>query len=139
MQVVIGFDAANVLHVGMMSAIEAGGKGIVSGIGTNPRILIKDGKSNANINALSCAVSCIGQREDGAILLMAVFCKDGNTLTKAGIDVRQVMLDNGAVTAATVVESVVTGGQAAPLMICGVEHLMDGPDSKRALSILVLE
>ena len=133
---VIGFDAANVLHVGEMSAI---GKGIVSGIGVGSRILVKDGKSNTNINALSRAVSCIGQREDGAILLMAVFCKDGNTLTKAGIDVRQVMLDNGAVTAATVVESVVTGGQAAPLMICGVEHLMDGPDNQRAVSILVLE
>ena len=50
----------------------------------------------------------------------------------------QVMLDNGAVTAATVVESAFAG-EAAPLIICGVEHLMDGPDSKRALSILVLE
>ena len=118
-----------------MSAI---GKGIVSGIGVGSRILVKDGKSNTNINALSRAVSCIGQREDGAILLMAVFCKDGNTLTKAGIDVRQVMLDNGAVTAATVVESAFAG-EAAPLMICGVEHLMDGPDNQRAVSILVLE
>lgn len=96
----VGFDENGVLHVGYMTAEVAKATPIRDGVTFHP-IIIMNGEL-ANSGALSTGMnprSAIGQRADGAVLLLAI---DGRQAHSAGAtyqDVADIMLEHGAINA----------------------------------------
>ena len=96
----VGFDANHILHTGYMTYADAQAKGIVDGVPFEP-VLIVNGQmeDTAVLNTGTNPRSAIGQRADGAVLLLVI---DGRQVHSAGAtqqDVAEVMRDYGAVNA----------------------------------------
>lgn len=96
----VGFDANHILHTGYMTYADALEKGIVDGVSFSP-VLIVNGQMEdpAVLNTGMNPRSAIGQRADGAVLMLVI---DGRQAHSAGAtqqDVAEVMLDYGAVNA----------------------------------------
>ena len=96
----VGFDANHILHTGYMTYADAQAKGIVDGVTFEP-VLIVNGQmeDTAVLNTGTNPRSAIGQRADGAVLMLVI---DGRQVHSAGAtqqDVAEVMLDYGAVNA----------------------------------------
>lgn len=96
----VGFDANHILHTGYMTYADAQEKGIVDGVTFEP-VLIVNGQmeDTAVLNTGTNPRSAIGQRADGAVLMLVI---DGRQVHSAGAtqqDVAEVMLDYGAVNA----------------------------------------
>ena len=102
MTTVIGFDGDGILHVGYMSAQEALNRGIVTACSFGPALVVNGEAMNSN-EISSSGVNprtAIGQRADGAVLLLVV---DGRQITSLGAtleDLISIMLEFGAVNAA---------------------------------------
>ena len=98
---VIGFDNNNNLVVGKMTASEALSRGVRDALSFGP-ILIVNGQasqvkgSGSGLNPRTA----IGQRADGAILLLVIDGRQVNSLGASYADVIDVMLEYGAVNAA---------------------------------------
>lgn len=96
----VGFDSSHIMHVGIFSASEAQQRGIQSGVGFGP-VLISNGVPRSE-NSLASGVNPrtgIGQRSDGAILMLVI---DGRQVTSLGAtyyDMVQIFLSYGAVNA----------------------------------------
>ena len=96
----VGFDDKGVLHVGYYTAAEARAMNIVNGVSFYP-ILIINGKI-VDDDMLVSGVNprtAIGQRVDGAVLML---CIDGRQVHSIGgtyLDAAQVLLDHGAINA----------------------------------------
>jgi exopolysaccharide biosynthesis protein len=93
-----GFDANHILHVGTMSVSEIKSKGIQSGVCFGP-VLISNGvpreQSFSGVNPRTA----IGQRSDGAILMLVI---EGRQVTSMGAtyqDLTEIFLSYGAVNA----------------------------------------
>uniref|UniRef100_UPI00402788A6 phosphodiester glycosidase family protein n=1 Tax=Lachnospira sp. TaxID=2049031 RepID=UPI00402788A6 len=97
---VIGFDNNN-LVVGKMTASEALSRGVRDALSFGP-ILIVNGQAS-QVNGSGSGLNprtAIGQRADGAILLLVIDGRQVNSLGASYADVIDVMLEYGAVNAA---------------------------------------
>ena len=98
---VIGIDADGILHVGRMSAQEALNRGIQWACSFGPALVV-NGEPMTGAEITSSSVNprtAIGQRSDGAILLLVV---DGRQVTSLGAtyeDLISIFLEYGAVNA----------------------------------------
>lgn len=98
---IIGFDNNNNLVVGKMTASEALSRGVRDALSFGP-ILIVNGKAS-QVNGSGSGLNprtAIGQRADGAILLLVIDGRQVNSLGASYADVIDVMLEYGAVNAA---------------------------------------
>ena len=95
-----GFDSNHILHVGKFSAADVRAKGIQNGVSFGP-VLVVNGHAvdesilNSGVNPRTA----IGQRSDGAVLLLVI---DGRQVTSLGAsykDLAEVFLSYGAVNA----------------------------------------
>ena len=97
----IGFDNDNKLVVGNMTGEEALNRGVRDALSFGP-ILIVNGKA-ATINGTGGGLNprtAIGQREDGAVLLLVIDGRQANSLGASYEDVMNVFLDFKAINAA---------------------------------------
>ena len=94
----VGFDANHILHVGPMSATEIKNKGIQSGVCFGP-VLITNGvpreQSFSGINPRTA----IGQRSDGAILMLVIEGRQATSMGATYQDLVEIFLSYGAVNA----------------------------------------
>lgn len=97
----IGFDRENKLVVGKMTGQQAIDRGVRDALSFGP-ILIVNGEASA-VNGEGSGLNprtAIGQRADGAILLLVIDGRQVNSLGASYGDVVQIMLNYGAVNAA---------------------------------------
>ena len=99
---VIGFDSDGVLHVGMMSGREAQNRNIQWACSFGPALVVNGEAVSSNQISTSGVNprTAIGQRADGAVLLLVV---DGRQITSMGAtleDLIAILLEHGAVNAA---------------------------------------
>ena len=94
------FDENNILHVGDYSIESAAEEGIRDCVSFGPALIINGvGEYGPYMESGINPRTAIGQREDGAVLLL---CIDGRQLHSIGAnfgDIRDVMLDFGAINA----------------------------------------
>jgi len=99
---VIGFDADGILHVGNMTGAEAKERNLQWACSFGPALII-NGEASTDSRITSSGVNprtAIGQRADGAVLLLVV---DGRQVTSLGAtleDLVTIMMEHGAVNAA---------------------------------------
>ena len=98
---VIGFDADGILHVGNMTGAEAQERNLQWACSFGPALVI-NGEASTDPRISSSGVNprtAVGQRADGAVLLLVV---DGRQVTSLGAtfeDLISIMLEHGAVNA----------------------------------------
>ena len=115
---VAGFDAHGKLIVGNMSAARALEKGVTEGVTFGP-VLVANGEpapvagSGGGLNPRTA----IGQRKDGAVLLLVIDGRQSHSIGATYKDCRDVMLDYGAVNAANL------DGGSSTLMIHDGKHV----------------
>lgn len=98
---VYGFTKDNILVVGSMTASHAMNIGIRDAVSFGPALII-NGKS-AGYTGIGSGLNprtAIGQRADGAVLLLCIEGRQANSLGASMSDLIEVMLDYGAVNAA---------------------------------------
>lgn len=97
----IGFDSSHKLMVGNISASEAIAAGMTEGITFGPALVINGERVPYETTAGGLNPrSAIGQRSDGAILLLVIDGRQPHSLGASFKDLCDVMLDYGAVNAA---------------------------------------
>ncbi|MGN0165282.1 MAG: phosphodiester glycosidase family protein [Lachnospiraceae bacterium] len=114
----IGFDENNILNVGNISADTAKSKGIRDAVTFGPALII-NGEAAA-INGAGSGLNprtAIGQRSDGAVLLLVIDGRQANSLGASYGDLIDIMLDFGAVNAANL------DGGSSSLMIYEGEQI----------------
>lgn len=101
---VVGFDENNILHVGTYSGNMAKEQNIVSAVSFAPGpVLIINGKPLNENRVLGGGLNprtAIGQRSDGAILLLVVDGRQAHSIGATYDDLVDIMLEFGAVNAA---------------------------------------
>ena len=113
---VIGIDADGILHVGWMSAQEAVNRRIQWACSFGPALIV-NGEAQTSSAITSSGVNprtAIGQRADGAMLLLVV---DGRQITSLGAtyeDLISIFLEHGAVNAANL-----DGGSSSSMIYQG--------------------
>jgi len=93
-----GFDANNILHVGKFSAAQVKEKNIQYGVAFGP-VLVANGEPVKNAASGVNPRTAIGQRSDGAILLLVI---EGRMVSSLGVNLEEltsIMLSYGAVNA----------------------------------------
>ncbi|MDY4105835.1 MAG: phosphodiester glycosidase family protein [Oscillospiraceae bacterium] len=96
----VGFDSNYILHTGKMTAEEAAEKDIQFGCSFGP-VLVSNGEA-MDSDILASGVNprtAIGQRADGAVLLLVVDGRQAYSLGATFADLAEIMLDYGAVNA----------------------------------------
>ncbi|MGN0505005.1 MAG: phosphodiester glycosidase family protein [Lachnospiraceae bacterium] len=100
-ELLIGFDNNNKLIVGYMTGNEAKELGIRDALTFGPALIVNG--EPANISGQSSGINprtAIGQREDGAVLLLVIDGRQANSLGASHADTIDIMLSFGAVNAA---------------------------------------
>ncbi len=124
----VGFDASGLLHVGYYNEVDVVNLGIVGGVTFDPPLII-----NGVPQSTSYLVSgvnprtAIGQRADGAVLMLVI---NGRQLSSAGAtydDLIDVMLQFGAVNAMNL-----DGGSSTVMYLNG--QLINSPSSQSGYS-----
>ena len=116
---VAGIDSFGVLHVGKMKLDEINGKGITNAASFGPALII-DGEPQLLMESQPTARTAIGQRADGAILLLtATPIKIGNTGATYN-DLIEIFTEYHAINAANLY------CQSEPTMIFGEENIASG-------------
>lgn len=97
---VIGFDQNHILHVGNMTGQQALDLGMVTAVSFpwGP-VLIKDGVKLENLGGGINPRTCIGQRADGAVLLLVVEGRHADSLGATYDDLANLLFEYGAVNA----------------------------------------
>ena len=111
----IGFDKNNVLVVGNMTTAKADEIGIRDAVTFGPALIVNG--NPANISGTSGGLNprtAIGQREDGAVLLLCIDGRQANSLGATYADLIEIFIDFGAVNAANL-----DGGSSALMMYKG--------------------
>ncbi len=116
--VVIGFDADHKLIVGNMTASQALNNGMQEGVSFGPALVINGERvpitgSGGGLNPRTA----IGQRQDGAVLLLVIDGRQAQSLGASFKDVADVMLNYGAVNAGNL------DGGSSSMMILNEEIL----------------
>lgn len=99
-EILIGFDQNDKLIVGSMTGKEAVELGIRDALSYGPALIING--DPADISGVSSGLNprtAIGQREDGAVLLLVIDGRQANSLGALYSDLIEVMLEFGAVNA----------------------------------------
>ena len=94
----VGLDSNRILHVGNFSSADVMNKNIQSGVSFGP-ILVSNGVVNTRLNSGVNPRTGIGQRSDGAILMLVI---EGRSVTSLGAtyaDMAEIFLSYGAVNA----------------------------------------
>ena len=94
----VGIDDKNILHVGKFTAQDVKDKNIQYGVGFGP-VLVSNGMPVQSSNSGLNPRTAIGQRSDGAMLLLVI---DGRQATSLGVtykDLSEIFLSYGAVNA----------------------------------------
>ncbi len=94
----VGLDSNHIMHVGRFTASQAKDKNIRYGVGFGP-VLIANGDAVSNVASGVNPRTGIGQRSDGAILMLVI---DGRQVTSLGAtyqDMTEIFLSYGAVNA----------------------------------------
>ena len=94
----VGLDSNHIMHVGRFTAAQAKEKKIQYGVGFGP-VLIANGEAVSNAASGVNPRTGIGQRSDGAILMLVI---DGRQVTSLGAtyqDMTEIFLSYGAVNA----------------------------------------
>ena len=97
---VVGFDKENILRVGIYTSDDAEKIGLRDAVAFGPALIV-NGKA-ATIKGNSSGLnprSAIGQRSDGAVLLLAIDGRQANSFGASYADLIKVMQDYGAVNA----------------------------------------
>ena len=113
---IIGFDKNNILHVGKMTGQEALDADIRDAVGFGP-ILIVNGNAQNETEPLGGGLNprtAIGQRADGAVLLLVIDGRQASSLGATYDDLIDVMEKYGAVNAANL-----DGGSSSHLVYEG--------------------
>jgi len=116
---VAGFDNNDILHVGTYNKAEAEELGLRDACAFGPALVINGVPSVSDDKGLNPRTA-IGQRADGAVLLLVI---DGRQVNSAGAtisDVIDVMMDYGAVNACNM------DGGSSSIMYYGTEKVNDG-------------
>ena len=97
---VIGFDVNNVLHVGYMSSKEVEERKIRDAVSFGPALIVngKSTQTKGNSGGLNPRTA-MGQREDGAVLMLVIDGRQPHSLGASFKDIVDVMIDFGAVNA----------------------------------------
>jgi len=95
----VGFDDQYVLHTGKMTPEEARAKNIQFGCSFGPVLLVNGEETSIEIFSGVNPRTAIGQRADGAVLLLVVDGRQAYSLGATYEDLAQIMLDYGAVNA----------------------------------------
>jgi len=100
-RVLIGFDNKHKLVVGSMTAQEAIDRGVVDAVSFGPLLVLNGERvpitgSGGGLNPRTA----IGQRADGAMLLLVIDGRQPTSLGASFKDVADIMIENGAVNAA---------------------------------------
>ena len=95
-----GFDSENILHVGDLSSDYAREIGIRDGVSFGPALIVNGkGEYGAHMESGINPRTAVGQRADGAVLLLAIDGRQVHSIGASFGDARDVMLDFGAVNA----------------------------------------
>lgn len=97
---VIGLNQENVLIVGSMTAAQALEMGIRDAVSFGPILVVNGEATKASQGGGLNPRTAIGQREDGAILLLVIDGRQSSSLGASYADITEVMLDFGAINAA---------------------------------------
>lgn len=113
--VVIGFDADHKLIVGNMTASQALNNGMQEGVSFGPALVINGERvpitgSGGGLNPRTA----IGQRQDGAVLLLVIDGRQAQSLGASFKDVADVMLEYGAINAGNL-----DGGSSSMMILNG--------------------
>lgn len=114
---VVGFDKDNRLRAGSMTGKQAMDLGLRDAVSCSP-LLISDGKAveqDASLSNSPNPRTAIGQTADGTVLLLVIEGRQADSLGATYNDLIDIMLQNGAVTAANL------GGGSQSHMICNNE------------------
>lgn len=118
---VIGFDKNHILHVGNMTGAQALADGIIDGLSfEGGPLLVVNGVPETTKRKLNGGLNprtAIGQRADGAILLLVINGRQANSLGATHADTCNIMASFGAVNAANL------DGGSSSLMIYNGETL----------------
>lgn len=96
----VGFDANHILHTGYMTYADAQAKGIVNGVTFEPVLIVNGQMEDASVlNTGTNPRTAIGQRADGAVLMLVIDGRQVHSMGATQQDVAEVMLDYGAVNA----------------------------------------
>lgn len=118
---VMGFDKDHILHVGNMTGAQALEAGIIDGLSfEGGPLLVVNGEPEAAKKKLNGGLNprtAIGQRADGAILLLVINGRQANSLGATHTDTCNVMTSFGAVNAANL------DGGSSSLMVYNGETL----------------
>ena len=115
----VGFDANNILHVGRMTAAQAVKAGITDAVCFGPSLII-NGKPTNSSKPLGGGLNprtAIGQRADGAVLLLVINGRQMDSLGATYDDLIDIMLEFGAVNASNL------DGGSSSIMIYNDEYL----------------
>ena len=94
----VGLDDQGILHVGRPSAAEAQAKKIQYGVGFGP-VLVANGEAVSTYASGVNPRTGIGQRADGAILMLVIDGRQVSSLGATYEDMQQIFLEYGAVNA----------------------------------------
>lgn len=120
---VVGFDDNYILHVGYMTGQQALNRNIQYAVSFGP-VLVLNGKGvNLQYGGLNPR-SAIGQRADGAVLMLVINGRQIDSLGATYQDVTNIMLEHGAVNACNL-----DGGSSSILMYKG--EILNVPASMR--------
>ncbi|MBQ2826673.1 MAG: phosphodiester glycosidase family protein [Clostridia bacterium] len=116
---VVGFDKNNILHVGRMTAAQAVSEGITDAVSFGPSLIIngKPANSSRSLGGGLNPRTAIGQRSDGAVLLLVINGRQIDSLGATYDDLIDIMLEFGAVNASNL------DGGSSSLMIYNGEYL----------------
>ena len=118
---VLGFDANHILHVGTMSGQEALDLGLVTAVSFPPGpTLIKDGVKYKNLGGGYNPRTCVGQRADGAVLLVVIEGRHPDSIGATYDDLADLMEEYGAVNAGNL------DGGSSSAMIYNGEQITKG-------------
>ncbi|MBR5136674.1 MAG: phosphodiester glycosidase family protein [Clostridia bacterium] len=110
---VVGFDSNYILHVGYMSGQQALNRNIQYAVSFGP-VLVLNGKAvNLQYGGLNPR-SAIGQRADGAVLMLVINGRQIDSLGASYEDLTNIMLEYGAINAANL-----DGGSSSTIMYNG--------------------
>ncbi len=116
-ETIIGFDAEHRLIVGQMSVSDALKKGIVDAVSFGPALVVNGNRAKISSSGALHPRTAIGQRADGAILLLVVDGRQPHSLGISYKGLQDIMIEYGAINAANL------DGGSSSMMIYQGEYL----------------
>ena len=117
----VGFDSNNIMHIGKISASKAKQAGIRDAMTFGPKLIV-NGEA-ASVKGLSSGLNprtAIGQRADGAVLMLVIDGRQASSLGATYADLIAIMMEYGAVNAINL------DGGSSSLMYYKGEYLNKG-------------